>query len=290
MWIAKWIFDFKRAPQLSCGRFLCLTKRPSYSREEIMMIKTFLASLTYALCGIFSHATAVELPTSGRDSAPFFILKDGKASGVCPDIYDALERVNPEIRIRGAEKLLSLSLNEHALESGSSAINCGLGKSPHREPFVRYVELVATTTMQVAVRRDDAIQTIRDLDELAQLSKKDPVIVRRATVFADRLKERGVVIDDSSADNAANLNKLLAGRGRFYYNIDYLLAAQMRESAMAGKVRVLPTAMEKQSVYLVVSSKVDPSVDAMISEAYATLRKRGDIDAIFKRYGLSPVR
>lgn len=253
------------------------------------MFKTFLAGLTFALGGTCIHATAIELPTSGRDSAPFFSLKAGKASGVCPEIYDALERVNPEIRIRGAEKLLSLSINERALETGANAINCGMGKSPHRDPFVRYVELVTTTTMQVAVRRDDPIQTIRDLDELAQLSQKDPVIVRRATVFADRLKARGVVTDDSSADNAANLNKLLAGRGRFYYNIDYLFAAQMREGAMAEKVRILPTAMEKQSVYLVVSSKVDPSVDAKISAAFATLRKRGEIDAIFKRYGLSPL-
>ena len=61
----------------------------------------------------------------------------------------------------------------------------------------------------------------------------------------------------------------------------------MREGDMAKNVRILPTAMEKQSVYLVVSSKVDPGVDAKISAAYATLRKRGEIDAIFKRYGLS---
>jgi glutamate/aspartate transport system substrate-binding protein len=250
------------------------------------MFETYRTFLTLAVMGIQSLAMATELPTSGRDSAPFFILEEGKASGVCPEIYAALERVDPDLQIRGAEKMLSLAINERSLETGTNVVNCGMGKSPRRNRFVRYIELVTTTSMVVAVKSDDSIQTIRDVDELVQLSRQDPVIVRRATVFADRLKERGVVVDDLSADNLANLRKLIAGRGRFYYNIDYLLMAQMRDPAIAGKIRILPTAFEQQALYLVVSAKAKPSLDSKISAAFMTLRKRGELDVIFKRYGL----
>lgn len=248
----------------------------------------------FALCSVLAallvagNVSAIELRTSGRDSSPFFSLKNGVPSGICADVYAALERIDPELKVRGLEKELSLSLNEKALETGSNDINCGMGKSPKRNEFLRYVELVATTSMVVAVRADDPIKSIHDLDELVKLSKESPVIVRRATVFADRLKELGVAVDDSRADNADNLRKLIAGRGRYYYNIDYLLAEQLREPEFAKKVRLLPTRYETQQMYIVVSKKLDVQVDAKISAAFATLRKSGELETIFKKYGLTP--
>lgn len=235
-----------------------------------------------------SPAKAFELRTSSRDSAPFFIVKDGKASGICPDIYAALERIAPDLRIRGSEKVLSLSLNERALESGTEALNCGLGQSARRDNFLRYTQQIKTSHMVVAVRADDPIDNLRDLEHLKLLSKDDPVIVRRGTVFADRLKQLGVVVDDSSGDNADNLRKLVFKRGRFYYNIDYLMATQLRDPMFDQKIRVLPHAFEPQPMYLAVSKKVDPAVDARIVAAFKVLRTRGELAEIFKKYGMSP--
>ena len=236
---------------------------------------------------LLGPAHAGEIATSSRDSAPFFIVKDGVASGICPEIYVALERVDASLQIRGANKQLSLSLNERAPESGSESINCGMGRSPHRDPFVRYTQLIKTTHMVVAVRADDPIDSVRDLEQLKKLSQSNPVIVRRGTVFADRLKQQGVVVDDSSADNAANLRKLVFKRGRFYYNIDYLLATQMRDPMFAQKIRVLPTSFEPQPMYLVTSAKLDPAVDARIVAAFKVLRKNGELASIFAKYGLN---
>lgn len=232
-------------------------------------------------------AHAVELTTSGRDSDPFFRFKDGVVSGICPDIYAALERVDPSIQIRGANKLLSLSLNERALETGSDAINCGLGQSPHRDALVRYTQLITTRRMVIAVRADDPLGDVRDLQQLKLLSKESPVIVRRGTVFADRLKQLGVVVDDSNSDNEANLRKLVFKRARFYYNIDYLMTAQLRAPMFNQKVRVLPTSLEDQPMYLVVSRKVAPAVDAQLAAAFKVLRNSGELSAIVKRHGLT---
>ena len=232
-------------------------------------------------------ANAAELKTSGRDSAPFFEIKKGVASGVCPDIYAALERIDPTLRIRGAGRVLSLSLNERALQTGAETINCAFGKSPQRDAFLRYVQLINTAQMVIAVRAEDPIQNLQDLEQLKELSKGDPVIVRRGTVFAERLKQRDVVVDDSSGDNFDNLRKLVFNRGRFYYNIDYLMAAQLKTSPWAQKIRVLPTTFERQPLYLVVSRKVDPAVDARIVAAFKVLEKNGELNAIFGKYGLT---
>lgn len=142
--------------------------------------------------------------------------------------------------------------------------------------------------MVVAVRADDPIDNLRDLEHLKLLSKDDPVIVRRGTVFADRLKQLGVVVDDSSGDNADNLRKLVFKRGRFYYNIDYLMATQLRDPMFDQKVRVLPRAFEPQPMYLAVSKRVDPAVDGRIVAAFKVLRTRGELAEIFKKYGMSP--
>lgn len=247
----------------------------------LAIVALFVATLSPSM------VNAIELRSSGRDSSPFFILNGGTAAGICPDIYTALERIDPDLQIRGADRKLSLSLNEKSLETGSNDINCGMGKSSRRDAFLRYIELVATTSMVIAVRDDDPIKAINDLNELAKLSKGSPVIVRRATVFADRLKEHGVSTDDSSSDSTDNLRKLIAGRGRFLYNIDYLLAEQVRDPQVAGKIRILPTKFESQEMYVVVSKKLDVTVDAKISAAYASLRKSGELEAIFKKYGLT---
>ncbi|OYU44759.1 MAG: hypothetical protein CFE44_11160, partial [Burkholderiales bacterium PBB4] len=231
----------------------------SRSNEFFILQATSLWTFVLALLLAFP-AQAGELATSGRDSEPFFRVKGGVVSGICPDIYAALERVDPSIQIRGAGKVLSLSLNERALEIGSDAINCGFGQSPHRDAFVRYTQLVTTRQMVVAVRADDPLVAVHDLHQLKLLSKGSPVIVRRGTVFADRLKQLGVVVDDSSADNEDNLRKLVFKRGRFYYNIDYLMTAQLKAPMFDQKVRVLPTSLEAQPMYLVTSRKVDPAV------------------------------
>ncbi|QDL52953.1 substrate-binding periplasmic protein [Rhodoferax aquaticus] len=243
------------------------------------------ALLQVVLFGFASQAT--ELSTSARDSEPFFVVKDGVASGVCPDLYAALERVDPSLQIRGANKVLSLSLNEQALALGTDAINCGFGQSPHRDGIVRYAQKITTSHMVVAVRADDPIEQLRDLQQLKTLSLEHPVIVRRGTVFADRLKQLGVVVDDSSTDNAANLRKLVFKRGRFYYNIDYLMAAQMRDPMVSEKLRVLPTSLEPQPLFIVVSKKLDPGVDARITAAFKVLKANGELSAIFKKYGIA---
>lgn len=247
-----------------------------------------LVILWLGLLAQCAAAQPLELRTVGRDSEPMFMARGGKASGVCPDIYAALERVDKDLKIRGVERLLSLPLAERGLADGSLDINCSFGKSPQRDTYLRYVDELMRTSMVIAVRADDPIADIKDMQELVSLSKEgNPIIVRRGTAFVERLQKLGAVIDYQSTDNKVNIAKLINRRGRFYYNVDYLMAVQAKEAPAVGRIRILPTAFEPQVTYIVVSNRLPPSVDKRIQAAMAELRKTGELQQILTHHGLS---
>lgn len=250
-------------------------------------MRQWLVMLWLALHAPWAAAQPLELRTASRDSEPMYIVRDGGVSGVCPEIYAALERIDKDLKIRGVERLLSLPLAERGLADGSLDINCSFGRSPQRDTYMRFLEEMARTSMVIAVRVDDPIVNIKDLQELVKLSKQgNPIIVRRGTAFVERLEKLGAVVDHQSTDNKVNMTKLLNHRGRFYYNIDYLMAAQAREPAAIGKIRILPTAFEPQVTYIAVSKKLDPSADKRIRAAMAELRKSGELQRILQKYGV----
>jgi polar amino acid transport system substrate-binding protein len=250
-------------------------------------MRVSLVLILLCLLAPWAAAQPLELRTAGRDSEPMFSVRDGKASGVCPEIYAALERVDKDLKIRGVERLLSLPLAERGLADGTLDINCSFGKSPQRDTYLRFVDELVRTSMVVAVRADDPIVDIKDMQELVKLSKQgNPIIVRRGTAFVERLQKLGAVIDQQSTDNKVNITKLINQRGRFYYNIDYLMAVQVQEEPGLGKMRILPTALEPQVTYIAVSKKLPLSVDMRIQAAMAELRKSGELQQILTRYGL----
>ncbi len=251
-------------------------------RQSVMaLLLTLLAS--------WAAAQPLELRTSSRDSEPIFLVRDGQVSGMCPDLYAALQRIDKNLKIRGVERQLSLPLVERGLANGSLDIDCSLGKSPRRDVFLRYLEEISRPKMVVAVRTDDPITDIKDMQELVRLSQRgDPIIVRRGSVFAERLEQLGALIDNQSTDNKVNITKLINRRGRFYYNIDYFLAAQAKEEPGFGKIRILPTSFETQPTYIVVSKKVPMSVDKRIHAAMAEMRQTGELRHILAKYSSGP--
>ena len=124
---------------------------------------------------------------------------------------------------------------------------------------------------------------------MVQLSQRgDRIIVRRSSVFAERLEQLGAKIDNQSTDNRVKMTKLINRRGGFYYNIDYLLATQAKEESGLGKIRILPNSFETQSAYIVVSNNLPASVDKRIRAAMAELRQTGELRQILAKYGSAP--
>ncbi|WP_143752664.1 hypothetical protein [Massilia psychrophila] len=61
--------------------------------------------------------------------APKWVMEDGTAQGLCPDLMAAIERIEPRVRFAGYQQARSLLVIEDALETGragaAAAWRCG---------------------------------------------------------------------------------------------------------------------------------------------------------------------
>ncbi|MBE9608121.1 substrate-binding periplasmic protein [Chitinilyticum piscinae] len=232
-------------------------------------------------------ASTLTLRTYGRASPPFF--ETGAATqltkGACPELFAALTRVQPELRFTGQTQNMSLALIEKGLEQHSIDVACSFGRTREREMIADYLLPLWQSRHKLLVRQDDTVQ-ISSLAELAVLSRASPVIVRRSSVYAERLRLAGVSIDDSSSDSPALLQKLLAGRSRFLYSDEHQLAALIESAGQTGKVRILPATLHSEPLYLIVSKGTSEAARTQLRQAMQALRDSGDYQRILQRYHL----
>ncbi|WP_028453902.1 substrate-binding periplasmic protein [Chitinilyticum litopenaei] len=233
-------------------------------------------------------ADPLALATHGRHTPPFYeIGSDGKARGACPELLQAMSDARPGLVFTGTETLMSLSLIEKALAQRRIDVVCSLGRTAQREAIADFLIPVWQTQHKVMVRRDDPV-SIASLEELAAHSREQPVIVKRSSVYADRLRLAGVLIDDSSSDNDGMLRKLLGQRGRFIYTDQQQLAVLQREPGMAERLRILPARLHSETLYLVVDKALPATARQTLQGAFEAVRASGRLRAIQLKYALDP--
>jgi len=93
-------------------------------------------SFACMLCGpVVAAGTppAIILHVMAQESLPpKWMLRDGRADGVCPDILAAIEKIEPRLRFRGQTELRSVPTIERALENGEIDCSCALLDTEHR--------------------------------------------------------------------------------------------------------------------------------------------------------------
>lgn len=232
-------------------------------------------------------AAPLTLRTYGRDSPPFYALNpsDKQPVGACPELLAALSAANPVLQFSGLDTPMSLSLIEKGLQQHSIDVVCSLGKTPEREQYADFLLPLWQSHHKVMVLRGDEV-AIASLAELARLSQSSPVIARRSSVYADRLKQAGVRVDDSSSDPGTMVRKLQAGRGRFYYADEHQLALLLREPALQGKFRVISAPLYAEKLYLAVSKNTGKAEREALQSAFETVRASGRLQAILQKYQL----
>lgn len=252
------------------------------------MLMRLIACLAALLLLPSLLAAPLTLRTYGRDSPPFYALNppDRQPTGACPELFAALSEANPQLQFSGLETPMSLSLIEKGLQQHSIDVVCSLGRTPAREKLADFLQLIWQSHHKVMVRKDDAV-SVASLSELASLSQSAPVIARHSSVYADRLKQAGVRVDDSSSDPGTLVRKLLAGRGRFYYADEHQLALILREPELQGKLRIEPAPLYAEKLYLAVSKNTGPAERQALQAAFESVRASGRLQAILQKYQLS---
>lgn len=232
-------------------------------------------------------ADAVEVRTAPQNSQPKFIKGEDGFSGLCIDIFKAIERVDPSLKFSEMKEYVSLPRIEALLEDGSLDAFCGTAKTEARKARVDFIEVPIYVTHSVLAARADDPADIGSFDDLRKLGDEAIVLAVSRTVQAEKLAAQpGIKFDLGGKDTSANLRKLVEGRGRFVFQNDFALADEIKRDKLVGKVRILPANLDSEGGerYFVVSRKASPEIKAKLRAALEKLARNGELEKLFAPY------
>ena len=251
----------------------------------------FALLLAAAMCGFGTTAFAtgsapMTVNVLAQESIPpKWVIEDGAAQGLCPDLMAAIERIEPRVRFAGYERPRSLLVIEDALDTGRAGAACALLDSPRRRSVaVRLRVPVYEVRHRLAAAAGDN-QAVANFDDLVRL--KPLINTARGSAYILQLKARGIAVDDSTGDNVVNLRKIIAGHGRYTYMNELSLLRLIRTEHLEDKVKMLPAVFNAEPVYFWVSHKADPALAPMLEAALARMKANGELARIYDRWARS---
>ncbi len=241
-----------------------------------------------------SHAASEVRTAAQANSEPKYVvlIQNGKDSvgGLCVDIMRAIERVDPGIRFTGDQEWQSLVRLESSLVDGTLDAGCGLIRTPARAPKLNFIEPpLFPVKYLLAVRANDNIQ-VTNWDQIRKLGNQGVILSIKnfGGVLSHLEKSGGLQIDAGGANAAVNLNKLIAGRGRFFIHRSPGMQAEIARNGMSDKVKLLPTAFYHEQFHLAVAKTLPPGVAERLSKAIVQLITSGDMARMVKKWDEMP--
>ncbi|MDC8756819.1 substrate-binding periplasmic protein [Janthinobacterium fluminis] len=249
-----------------------------------------IAAVALALGCCVPAAAVTLLRTAGQTATEpkFIVAKRGGAShvvGLCVDIMRAVERVDPGLKFVGDQAMQPLIRVEAGVLNGDLDAACGFVRNPQRETQFNFVDTpLFVVKYYLTVRADDDIQ-INNWDDVRKLGDQGIILLIHGFAITRRLDEIGGLRVDSGANTSAlNFQKLLAGRGRFYYHRSPGIKAEIRNAGVIGKVKVLPTNMDTQKFYMVLSKSLPAGTTERVRAAIAQLAKSGELTQLLAKW------
>lgn len=245
-------------------------------------LKCALLLLLASAAGVLA---ATEVRTAAQDSQPKFVRVGSVMSGVCIDVFRAIEKLDPDLKFPELKDFTPLARIEASMLEGDMDVFCGLAKTPTRQIQFDFIDTPLYTTHSVlAVRADDNID-IKTFDDIRKLGSNGVVLVVTKTVHAEVMAAQpGIQIDAGAKDTSVNLKKLVEGRGRFVYHNDYALVDEITRDKLGDKVRLLPAKFATEGRYMALSKKTSPALRQKLTVAMDKLGKSGELAKIFQAY------
>lgn len=230
-----------------------------------------------------AQAEAVTLPVMAQESLPpKWINRGDHSEGVCPDILQAIEKMEPQLHFTGQYDFRSIPVIEQGLESGNVACACALLDTPHRRAIATIAgKPLYMVRHRLAAAAGDHVE-VNSLDELARL--KPLVNTSRGAGYSYQLRALGLKVDDSTGDNVVNLKKIIAGHGRFFYMNELTLTWIVRENGLRDQIRIVPGVLKEEPIYFWVSKKIPPETTRLLDQALLKLRANGELSRIYERW------
>lgn len=254
----------------------------------------FVMGLLLACCLDAAYAAAgpedvtLRVPSQINTEPKYIERRDQRGKhivGECIDILRAIEGVDGHIHFSQDQTWVPSARIESAMRQGQADGACGLTHTPERDRQFKFLPTTLfTMRYHLVVRKDDPIR-INSWDDVRALGNEGIILVVHGFGPVQRLQLLGGLhVDAGAADTRSNLSKLLLGRGRFYYHRIPGLQWELRRAGVTDKVRVLPTVMDTQPFFMVLTPELAPAVQRRVSRALELLDANGELQRIRQRW------
>ena len=248
--------------------------------------------LIYALTWIvlllvgLGRVGAAPLRTAAQAQAtPGFVPAPGGAvTGLCIDIFRALERRDGALRFGGDQQWLPPARLAAELERGQLDVACGMLRREQHGGLALLAPPLFQLRYRLLARAGDAV-VLRRWEQLPALPGGAVVLSLHGAGQTGQLRALGpLAVDAGTADVQHNLDKLLAGRGRFFYapwpNLNPLIQPYCRR----GQLRLVPGLMHCEAAYMMVGAQLPAATRARLQAALGQLKRRGELDALLRKW------
>ena len=234
-----------------------------------------------------ARAEPVTLRVAAQEGTEPKFIADGKGRivGLCVDIFRAIERIDPGLLFVGDQQWMPLIRAYHEVAIQQQDALCGVQRTEEREPQYMYVEppLFPIQFMLLARAGDDV--AIHGWDDVRKLGKDGVVLANRGHASNGILAAQGgLQVDASATSPAINMQKLVAGRGRFFLHRAPGLARLIASAAASGTVRVMPQVMASAQLYMAMGLHIDDAVVVRVRGALEQMERTGELARLLRKW------
>ncbi|MTV39208.1 substrate-binding periplasmic protein [Duganella radicis] len=209
----------------------------------------------------------------------------GRVVGLCVDLFRAIERTDPSLQFVGDQQWLPLLRAHSELASHQHDALCAVQKTDERARQYVFLEPPLFQLRYQLIARADDSAVISNWDDVRALGQQAVILTNRGYTTPEMLaRVGGLHIDPSATSPVINLQKLAAGRGRFFLHRAPGMQGFIDRAGLTHKVKILPTVMATTNVYMAMGTHVDAAVRLRVQRAIEQLEKSGELARLLKRW------
>lgn len=251
--------------------------------QKAAVLQFALASCVFLLLPTSANATEVIL--SFQDTQPKYFIQDDTLSGLCFDIYKAIEdRVkNKGITFKYPTEYLPLKRTFSEMKNGSIHMYCGAGRNNKRTKLLEYSDVPLYEVKTLIVSRADDISAANSVQDLVK--SRSPVMAFLGTSTERFLRKQNVLIEQISLKSISQALRLVhLKRARYFVYHDVGLRYHIAKNYPKDTFKFGETPARSYFHWMIFSKHMDQKTLSHIKQAINGMVKIGEIRTMRKKY------
>jgi len=125
------------------------------------------------------------------------------------------------------------------------------------------------------------------MKEVEYLDSHNTVLTMAGSGMNDFLNKFDLKIDDSGKSVKQNLQKLVHGRGRFFYYNAIGMNFEINRLGFSDRVKVLPGTFRRYNHYIALKKGTNKSIISLLTDSLKVLKENGRLKEIYLNYTTS---